>query len=89
VRSPHIDLASEAPPCGPRKAAPLPLPPLDAQGCMVAEVDGRLTIFRVIEAVVDTNLKRAQALRQAELARTFGGGILSVQQASSQASCAA
>jgi type I restriction enzyme S subunit len=89
VRPPHIDLASEALPCRPRKAAPLPLPPLDEQRCIVAEVDRRLTIVREIEAEVDANLKRAQALRQAVLARAFGGGLLSVQQASSQASCAA
>ena len=39
---------------------------------IVAEVDRRLSIVREVEAVVERNLKRAQALRQAVLARAFG-----------------
>ena len=39
----------------------------------VAEVDRRLSIVREVEAEVDANLKRAQALRQAVLARAFVG----------------
>ena len=38
---------------------------------IVAEVDRRLSIVREVEAEVDTNLKRAQALRQATLAKAF------------------
>jgi type I restriction enzyme S subunit len=53
------------------KAAPFPLPPLDEQHRIVAEVDRRLSIVREVEAEVDANLKRAQALRQAVLARAF------------------
>lgn len=53
------------------KAAPFPLPPLDEQHRIVAEVDRRLSIVREVEAEVDANLKRAQALRQAILARAF------------------
>jgi type I restriction enzyme S subunit len=49
----------------------LPLPPLDEQHRIVAEVDRRLSIVREVEAEVDANLKRAQALRQAVLARAF------------------
>ncbi|MDP3798571.1 MAG: restriction endonuclease subunit S [Polaromonas sp.] len=48
-----------------------PLPPLAEQRRIVAEVDRRLSLVRVVEAEVDANLKRAQALRQAVLARTF------------------
>ncbi|MCW5635594.1 MAG: restriction endonuclease subunit S [Rubrivivax sp.] len=55
------------------KAEPFPLPPLDEQGHIVAEVDHRLSIVRGVEAEVDANLKRAQALRQAVLARAFAG----------------
>jgi type I restriction enzyme S subunit len=53
------------------KAAPFPLPPLDEQHRIVAEVDRRLSIVREVEAEVDANLKRAQALRQAVLQRAF------------------
>jgi len=52
-------------------AFPVPLPPLAEQHRIVAEVDRRLSIVREGEAEVDANLKRAQALRQAVLARAF------------------
>jgi type I restriction enzyme S subunit len=67
---------------------PMPVPPLDEQHRIVAEVDRRLSIVREVEAEVDANLKRAQALRQAVLAREFGAG-LSGQPASNPASFAA
>ena len=51
---------------------PLPLPPLAEQIRIVAEVDRHLSIVREVEVEVDTNLKRAQALRQATLATAFG-----------------
>jgi type I restriction enzyme S subunit len=50
---------------------PLPLPPLAEQRHIVAEVDRRLSIVHEVEAEVDANLKRAQALRQAVLGRAF------------------
>lgn len=56
-----------------RKLA-LPLPPLAEQHRIVAELDRRLSIVREVEAEVDANLQRAQALRQAVLARAFAGG---------------
>ncbi|MBE2244498.1 MAG: restriction endonuclease subunit S [Burkholderiaceae bacterium] len=49
----------------------LPLPPASERDRIVAEVDRRLSIVREVEAAVDANLKRAQALRQAVLARAF------------------
>ena len=52
--------------------APLELPSLEEQHRIVAEVDRRLSIVRGVEAQVDANLKRAQALRQAVLAKAFG-----------------
>jgi len=58
------------------KALPLPIPPLAEQRRIVAEVDRRLSIIREVEAEVDANLKRAQALRQATLARAFGQDVL-------------
>lgn len=53
------------------RATPLFLPDLVTQRRIVAEVDRRLSIVREVEAEVDANLKRAQALRQAVLAKAF------------------
>jgi len=53
------------------RALPVALPPLAEQHRIVAEVDRRLSIVREVEAEVDANLKRAQALRQAVLAAAF------------------
>lgn len=53
-------------------ALKVPLPSLAEQQRIVAEVDRRLSIVREVEAEVDANLKRAQALRQAVLDKTFG-----------------
>lgn len=50
---------------------PFPLPPLGEQYRIVAEVDRRLSLIRGVEAEVDANLKRAQALKQATLAQAF------------------
>lgn len=53
------------------QATEIPLPCLERQAQIVAEVDRRLSIVREVEAEVNANLKRAQALRQAVLARAF------------------
>lgn len=53
------------------QAIPIPVPPLAEQHRIVAEVDRRLSIVRGVEAEVDANLKRAQALRQAILSKAF------------------
>ena len=50
------------------------LPPLAEQARIVAEVDRHLSIIREVEAEVDANLLRAQALRQATLAKAFEHG---------------
>ena len=50
---------------------PIPIPPLAEQSRIVAEVDRHLSIIREVEAEVDANLQRAQALRQAVLTRAF------------------
>lgn len=60
-------------------AAPISVPSLAQQSEIVAEVDRRLSIVLEVEAEVDANLKRAQALRQAVLRAQFGvdkgGGV--------------
>ena len=53
------------------RAVAVPLPPLAEQHRIVAEVDRRLSLVRGVEAEVDANLKRAQALRQAVLSKAF------------------
>ena len=49
----------------------VPVPSLVRQSEIVAEVDRRLSIVREVESEVDANRRRAQALRQAVLARAF------------------
>lgn len=55
------------------RLAAVALPPRSEQTRIVAEVDRHLSIVREVEAEVDANLQRAQALRQATLARAFSG----------------
>jgi type I restriction enzyme, S subunit len=50
----------------------IPVPPQAERERIVGEVDRRLSIVREVEAEVDANLKRAQALRQAVLSKAFG-----------------
>jgi len=52
-------------------ATPIPMLPYEEQHRIVAEVDRRLTIVREVERSTDANLKRADALRQAVLARAY------------------
>lgn len=47
------------------------LPPMDEQLRIVAEVDRYLSVIREVEAEVDANLQRAQALRQSVLSKQF------------------
>ena len=57
---------------------PLPLPPLAEQQRIVAEVDRRLSLVSNVEEEVHANLKRAQALKQATLAKAFDGSAKGV-----------
>jgi type I restriction enzyme, S subunit len=51
------------------KAIPISIPPLGEQVRIVAEADRQLSLVRGVEYEVDVNLKRAQSLRQATLAK--------------------
>lgn len=53
--------------------APIVVPSLKEQEHIVSEADRRLSIIQEVEAEVDANLRRAQALRQAILAKAFLG----------------
>jgi type I restriction enzyme S subunit len=54
---------------------PIPLPPLEEQQRIVAEVERRLESARAIESVVEVGLKRARRLRQAVLRSAFEGRL--------------
>jgi type I restriction enzyme S subunit len=56
------------------RAVCVPLPPLAEQTRIVAEVDRHLSIILEVEAEVDANLQRAQALRQATLTKAYAIG---------------
>ena len=48
-----------------------PLPPFAEQKRIVEEVERRLSLVRSVQTEVDANLKRAQALRQSVLSKSF------------------
>lgn len=53
----------------------LALPSLNEQKRIVAEVEHRLSVIDELEAVVVSNLKRAERLRQAILHKAFSGQL--------------
>ncbi len=55
------------------RLTPILLPPLAEQHRIVAEVERRLSVVEEMEKTIDANLKRAERLRQAILARAFAG----------------
>ena len=54
----------------------LPLPPLSEQQAIVEEVERRLSVADAVEAVVDAELKRSDALRQSILKQAFSGKLV-------------
>jgi type I restriction enzyme, S subunit len=57
------------------KELPIPLPPLEEQRRIVAEVERRLSVARQVESAVDGALVRASRLRQAVLKSAFEGKL--------------
>jgi type I restriction enzyme S subunit len=55
---------------------PVPLPPLSEQRRIVSEAERRLSTIDELSAIVDTNLKRADRLRQSIRARAFEGKLV-------------
>ena len=55
---------------------PFRLPPLAEQERIVAEVERRLSVVEELEALVESNLKRAARLRQAVLQEAFTGRLV-------------
>lgn len=56
------------------RAVRVPFPPLAEQVRITAEIDRHLSIIREVEAEVETNLQRAQSLRQSILTKAFSKG---------------
>lgn len=57
-------------------AMPIPLPPLEEQRRIVAEVEHQLSLVDALAAGVDSALRRSAALRRAILARAFRGELV-------------
>ncbi len=57
-------------------ALPVPLPPATEQERIVAEVESRLSILDAAEAIIVSNFKRAERLRQSILKRAFEGKLV-------------
>jgi type I restriction enzyme, S subunit len=57
------------------QALSIPLPPLDEQGQIVAEVERRLSVIEKLQASVEANLTRADRLRQSVLKSAFSGKL--------------
>jgi type I restriction enzyme S subunit len=55
------------------KALPIPVPPLQEQRRIRAEVERQLTLVSDMAIEIDSNLLRSQRMRQATLHAQFGG----------------
>ncbi len=62
---------------GDLKVLPLDIPQVVEQEQIIAEVERRLSVIEELEATVQTNLTRADRLRQSILSQAFAGRLLS------------
>lgn len=53
----------------------VPLPPVDEEERIVAEVERRMSVIEQMETTVETNLKRCESLRQSVLRMAFSGRL--------------
>jgi len=58
------------------QALSVPLPPHAEQQKIVEEVESCLSVAEGIEAAVETNLKRAERMRQSILKKAFSGRLV-------------
>jgi type I restriction enzyme S subunit len=58
------------------EAIPIPIPPLDEQERILAEIDRRLSLVDAAERAVSAGLAKAKRLRQAILKRAFEGKLV-------------
>lgn len=54
----------------------VPMPPLGEQNYIADEVERRLSVVTALEATIETNLKRAEGLRQSILREAFAGRLV-------------
>lgn len=58
------------------RAFPVVLPPIEEQQTIVQEIETRLSVCDKIEQNIETNLEKAEALRQSILRKAFEGKLL-------------
>ncbi|MDQ3539822.1 MAG: hypothetical protein M3440_03975, partial [Chloroflexota bacterium] len=58
------------------KDIPVPVPSLEQQDRIVAEIEQHLSVIEQMEVTVETNLKRTVSLRQSILRRAFSGRLV-------------
>ncbi len=58
------------------QALPVPIPPLREQQVIIEEIDRYLSVADAVEATVDAELKRSDALRQSILKQAFSGKLV-------------
>jgi type I restriction enzyme S subunit len=63
------------------KAIPLPLPPKIEQQAIIEALEERMSVILEIENQVDSNLSRAERLRQTILRSAFAGQLLNDMEA--------
>jgi len=62
------------------KAIPVPLPSLQEQYVVAQIIDERMSVVSEIEKEIETNLKRAERLRQSILSKAFSGNLITAQE---------